>query len=236
MPETMNCVKKLKAGQHVTVVALGDSITEITFHTRGQMNWVGLLSEAIFEAYGAALCTMINAGMCGSTVREALGRLDRDVSRFHPDLVIVSFGMNDAGGGLDDLPTFRDEVRQLIGRIRQSRESEVLIRTPNPIVTVNGLPAPPEQPEVGQPWESRQQPVKAYAQALVELAGELECPVVDHYTLWANSRHPFKHQTANPQGLWFWMSDAIHPGPLGHMMFFRQLAPLFDLDARFPWE
>jgi len=90
---------KLAAGEHVTIVALGDSITEITFHTRGHMNWVGLLSEAILATYGNGVCTLINAGKCGSSYSEALQRLDRDVLRFAPDLVIVALGMNDAGRG-----------------------------------------------------------------------------------------------------------------------------------------
>ncbi len=34
---------KLDAGQQVTVVALADSNTEQTFHTRGALNFVGLL-------------------------------------------------------------------------------------------------------------------------------------------------------------------------------------------------
>ena len=76
---------KLGNGEHVTIVALGDSITEITFHTRGKMNWVGLLSEAIFEEYGNGVCTLINSGKCAGTYAEALTRLEHDVLRFKPD-------------------------------------------------------------------------------------------------------------------------------------------------------
>ncbi len=232
----LKCVEKLKAGQHITIVALGDSVTEITFHTRGHMNWVGLLSEAIFEAYGAGVCTMINSGKCGTTACDALKRLDRDVLRFQPDLVIISFGLNDAYGGLEALPVFRQGISELVRRIREHNGAEILIRTPNPIVTAHGLPLPPEQPQVGRPWNSSKHPVKEYAAALRELAGELACSVVDHYSLWENSEQPFKQSVANPQGLWPRMSDALHPGPLGHRMFFRELAPLFQVAPRFPWE
>ena len=228
-------IGKLRAGEHVTIVALGDSNTELTFHTQGRLNWCGLLGEAIFETYGNGTCTLVNAGKCGSTVRESLTRLDRDALRFSPDLVILALGMNDAGGGLARLETFRTEVREIIGRIRQ-QGAEVLVRTPNPIVVVNGLPPPPEQARPGRAWESAARPVKAYAEALVAVAGEAGCPVVDHYRLWTERAYTAVRPVADPNGLWPRMSDAIHPGYLGHLAFFRELAPLFGVSSRFPWE
>jgi hypothetical protein len=32
------------------------------------------------------------------------------------------------------------------------------------------------------------------------------------------------------------MSDTLHPGPLGHLLFYRQLAPYFGLPEKLPWE
>lgn len=229
-------VEKLKTGKQVTIVAFGDSITEITFHTRGHMNWVGLLSEAIFEKYGNGVCTMINSGKCASSYTDALKRLDNDVLRFKPDLVILAFGMNDAGRGEKYLDTFRNEVRECVSRIRTACGSEILICTPNPIVTVNGLPLPKEQPVPGKPLETINRPLKLYSEALVQLAKELNCPVVDHYTLWTAMEFPPTLPVANPNTLWLRMSDAIHPGYQGHLVFFRELAPFFEVPKYFPWE
>ncbi|MCF6174607.1 MAG: SGNH/GDSL hydrolase family protein [Victivallaceae bacterium] len=229
-------LEKLKAGEHVTIVALGDSITEVTFHTRGRMNWVGLLDEAIFEAYGNGVCTLINAGKCAANFPTSFDRLERDVLRFQPDLVILALGMNDAGTGKAGLHAFKNDVSKVINQIRQSCGSEILIRTPNPVVTVNGLPLPEEQPAVGQAVETQKRPLKMYANALVELAEELNCSCVDHYTLWTEKKFSFKHPVANPGALWSRMSDAIHPGYLGHLAFFRELAPLFEVAKYFPWE
>jgi lysophospholipase L1-like esterase len=229
-------IAKLKAGEHVTIVAFGDSNTEITFHTRGRMNWVGLLAEAIFETYGNGVCTLINSGKCGSRVLEALGRLDRDVLRYRPDLVIVAFGMNDAGRGEAALPAFRDDLRTLVRRIREACGSEILLRTSNPVVTVSGVPLPPEQPHPGRPWDPPERPLAAYARVTVEVAAELGCTCVDHYTLWSRKETWSGLPVADPQGLWMRMGDAIHPGALGHLVFFRELAPLFGVPAHFPWE
>jgi lysophospholipase L1-like esterase len=227
---------KLRSSDHTTIVALGDSITEITFHTRGHMNWVGLLHEAIFETYGNGVCSIINSGKCASSYQEALTRLERDVLRYDPDLVIIAFGMNDAGRGLGYLETFKSEVREMVTAIKDRCGSEILIRTPNPIVTTNGLPLPPEQPMPGRAWESSERPLTEYSAALVELANELGCEVVDHHSLWTNRQFHAAVPVADPTGLWPRMADAIHPGYLGHLAFFRELAPLFDVPRYFPWE
>lgn len=229
-------LEKLKNGKHATIVAFGDSITEATFHTRGRMNWVQLLEEAIFEEYGNGICTMINSGKCASSYREGLSRIERDVLRFNPDLVILAFGMNDAGAGMEGLAAFKEDVRKTVALIREQCGSEILIRTPNPVVIVAGLPMPAKQAEPGKVWDKPERPLKEYAVALVELAAELNCPCVDHYTLWTNEKFTFKHPVANPCGLWPRMGDAIHPGFLGHLAFFRELSPLFKVAKYFPWE
>lgn len=231
-----NTISKLEKGEHVTIVAFGDSITEETFHTRGHMNWVGLLKEAIFETYGNGLCTMINSGKCASSYREGLTRIERDVLRFNPDLVIIAFGMNDAVAGLSGLDEFKVNIRRTVRMIREKCNSEILIMTPNPVVTVNGLPPPPEQQKSGLAWESYNRPLKPYAETLVKLADELDCPVVDHYSLWTGKKFDPKVPVADPCGLWIRMGDAIHPGYAGHLAFFREMAMLFGVPRYFPWE
>jgi len=126
------------------------------------MNWVSLLDEAIFEEYGNGICTAINSGKCGSSYSEGLTRLDRDVLRFTPDLVIIAFGMNDAGRGTDGLENFRKDVRTMVKRIREACGSEILIRTPNPVVAEPGGPYPPGKGP-GDAYDPENRPVKEYA-------------------------------------------------------------------------
>ena len=227
---------KLKNSEHVTVVAFGDSNTEITFHTAGRMNWVGLLDEAIFETYGNGVCTIVNSGKCGSSCQEGLERLDRDVIRYDPDLVILAFGMNDATFGMEYLPKFKSEVEEIVNIICRECGSEILVRTPNPVVTVNGLPLPEGAVSPGKAWQEPEHFLEEYSQALVETAENLKCPVVDHYSLWKDKQFHAEHPVADPNCLWPRMSDPIHPGFLGHLMFFRELAELFDVPKYFPWE
>jgi hypothetical protein len=111
-----------------------------------------------------------------------------------------------------------------------------MIRTPNPVVTVHGLPLPKEQTLPGRSWESELRPLRKYAEALVEVGAEMNCTVVDHYNLWILKTFNPKHPVADSTGLWPRMGDAIHPGYLGHLAFFRELAPLFGVPKYFPWE
>ena len=231
----MRVVEKLRRFEQVTVVALGDSNTELTFHTHGRLNWVGLLATGIFQKYANGVCQMINSGKCGSSYREGLSRLERDVLRFNPDLVIIAFGMNDACRGMEGLPEFEEGVRKTVGLIRERCGSEILIRTSNPVVTVNGLPLP-EGCAIARPWESPRRPLKVYMERLAELARELECPVADHYALWCGAVFPESHPVANPNWLWMRMSDAVHPNEIGHAVFYRELAPFFDVSGVCPWE
>jgi len=215
-------ITKLKRAEHVTIAIIGDSNTAETFHTRGHMSWVSLLNEALFETYGTGVCTLINSAICGTGFGNALAHLDRDVFRYRPDLVIVGYGVMAARQGIGKLEAFKEEMRQLLRALRTGCGAEILVRVPNPCVAVHGVPLPDGQ-QSGRPLINH--PYREYAQAQVEVAREFGCSVVDHFTLWSEARFPYRHPVADPQGLWPRMSDAGHPGALGHAAFFRDLAP-----------
>lgn len=224
-------LEKLEQGRKVTIVALGDSITELTWHTRGHLSWCGYLQEALFEKYGRNRCWVINSGRCGDGAPGGLERLDEDVLRFDPDLVIVSYGMNDQGGPVE---TFREAMHAIIDRVRESCGADVLLRTPNPIVN------PPSEIVLadGQPEavETTGTNVELFARTIVQIADEKQCAVVDHYRQWKKLEALRDLTREEPNQLWLYMSDAVHPGPLGHLAFFRQIAPEFNVSPVFAWE
>lgn len=224
---------KLKSGEKTTIVALGDSITELTFHTRGRHNWCGYLQEALFEAYGRNRCWVINSGRSGETVAEGVKRLDEDVLRFDPDLVIVSYGINEARSPVSP-KAFRNTLIRLIDRIRERRECEVLLRTPNPVVNPTTPTAPMRDQQAGM--ETAGTRVRLFARTIVGVAREKRCAVIDHYTLWKKAESTSDASVEKSSLLWLRMSDPVHPGPLGHLAFFREMAPFFEVARRFPWE
>lgn len=230
-------INKLKNGIHVTIVALGDSITANTLHNRGHMNWVSLLDEAIFETYGEAICTIINSGIPGTSYSTALKRLDRDVLRFDPDLVIIALGMNDGFKGNIYLPEFRKEVRKTIKIIRAKCKSDILIMTPNPIVS-----------DTGGHWSESMSPGEVYdldsrhdeySKALCEIANKENCAIVDHYSAWKDVVFLDKLKAKEMEyqyKLWPRMANSTHPGPLGHLVFYRELSDVLGLPKYFSWE
>jgi lysophospholipase L1-like esterase len=222
----------MRRGEQVTIIALGDSNTELTWHTRDRLNWVGLLQQGLFQTYGRNVARLINAGVCGDTARRAIDRLDRDVLRFEPNLVIVALGMNDAMAGPAGLDAHVQSMRAIVRICRERCGSEILLRTTTPIVP---LPDPTRTDGAAAGRAAPGMSQGLYAARLVELADELDCPVVDHYTLWTERRFD-EYNRESPNALSLYMSDTVHPGPDGHMAMFRDLAPLFDIPARFCWE
>jgi lysophospholipase L1-like esterase len=188
-----------------------------------------LLQEALFETYGRNRARIINAGLCGDTATGALARLEEDALRFQPDLVIIGFGLNDAGSEAS-LPAFESSMRELISRARESG-AEVLLRTPNPIV-VSNQPSQPPAHRPGREWPGTV--VGLFARKIVELGEELGCPVVDHYRAWMEAESDERMEDANH--LWLRMSDAWHPNAVGHLWFFREMAGVFRVRERFGWE
>ena len=217
-------ISKLEAGQQVTIVALGDSNTELTFHTRGHLNWVGLLRVALFQKYGANKVIMINAGRSGESAAGGLNRVESNVLRFSPDLVIICYW----DGKMDDL-------RKIIEQIRSANtETDILLRTPNPIVATNQPKASPPL-TAGKEWPGTN--IGEVAKDIVVLGKELNVPVVDHYTRWVNADTTHDGPpVSDPNILWLRMADAYHPGRFGHVMFFREMAPYFGLEPKLPWE
>lgn len=226
-------MQKLKSGKKVIIVALGDSITELTWHTRGYLSWTGLLQEALFEKYRRNRCFVINSGFCGDNAITARKRIDEDVIRFNPDLVIISFGMNDACN--DPNPEgFHKAMLEIIHKIKAESEADIMLRTPNPIINMPVTPYLPAGQNPAVEMTGAYQGV--YAAEIIKIGKEEDCVVVDHYTEWRKVENLRGTMAEEPNHAWLYMSDPVHPGPLGHMAFYRQLAPYFELPKIFPWE
>ncbi len=88
----------------ITIVAFGDSVThgaladeEINYET---VYW-NRLRNKILQIRDYVPVNVINAGIGGLTAEESLERMDLQVFSHQPDLVIISFGLNDVNGPLE---------------------------------------------------------------------------------------------------------------------------------------
>ena len=78
------------AGQRI--ISFGDSLTYGTGASSG-MDYPSQLTKMISRP-------VINAGLPGDTTASALGRLERDVLAYSPDIVLITLGGNDLKNGI----------------------------------------------------------------------------------------------------------------------------------------
>jgi len=204
--------------RHFTVVTLGDSNTQINRSTRGHLNWAGLLAAGLAEGGADRRFTLINVGQAGDTATGGLQRLERDVIAYRPDLVIISYGMNDH---LEYGPEQTGAaLREIIRRLRaQPGECSILLRTSQPVCDLRR--------REGGVWVS-DAAFDATMEAIRRVAREENVALVDHFALWTAPGDP--HPPA-----WY-CYDGRHPNENGHRRFYAELAPVLRLPAKFRWE
>ncbi len=174
------------------IVCLGDSVTGIYYHTGGRRAWPELLQLALQQALPGQPVQVINAGISGHTTRDGLARLDRDVFLHKPQVVTISFGLND----LTRLSErqFQDGLQTLVQRCRDQQILPVLC-TPNAVLETSGRPIAK---------------LEEYCRVIRETAAELSVPLCDQY---AAGR---RLQTRAPHTWRESLSDEIHPNLDGH--------------------
>ncbi len=185
-------VEKLKSGKPVKVVCFGDSVTGVYYHTGSRRAYTDMLGLALKKAVPAADPTMVNAGISGNTTVNALARIDQDVLKQNPDLVTVMFGLNDMTRV--PLEQYRENLRSIINQCREAG-AEVLLCTPNAVITTSGRPA---------------EKLVKYCEVVREVGREMQVPVCDNYQ---------KLTALRDQNALTWrlmMSDEIHPNMAGH--------------------
>jgi len=229
-------LEKLRAKSPVTIVAVGDSNNVICGHTKGRFNWFHHLNLGLCETFGDGFIYMINSAVCGNTVTKELTRMEQDILRFKPDLVIASFGINDQGMGLGRIDEFRENYRAFIHQV-QGDGAELLLRTPAPKVFGYGYgDALPPGAKQGEPWSGEGGVIGAFSDAIVGLGRESGSVVCDHYGAWMKQEFPAVQPTHSYQGIFCRYADTLHLNAQGHLAMFRELAPHFGVPKHFTYE
>lgn len=199
-PATPKTAARLKTGQPVRVVCFGDSVTGVYYHTGSRRAYTDMLGIALRRLQPEADVTTINAGISGHTTVNGLARMDKDVLAHEPTLVTVMFGLNDMTRV--PLEQYRDNLKTIVARCR-SGGAEVLLCTPNNVITSSGRPT---------------EKLIQYCDVVRAVGRELEVPVCDCY---------HRLDTLRQQDALAWrmlMSDAIHPNMDGHQRIAELLA------------
>jgi acyl-CoA thioesterase-1 len=117
----------------VLIVAFGDSVTQGAMeHSRLDSASVyhRLLQEKLESFFPLTTFSTLNAGVSGDTAHKGLERLERDVLRHEPDLVLIAFGLNDSVGGEERHAEFEADLSVIQNRIRERTQADVMFITP----------------------------------------------------------------------------------------------------------
>ena len=182
----------------VTVAFLGDSVTQGCFEVYkkadGSIETVYEREHAYHTYFNRLLgvlypnvaINVINAGISGDSTLGGYERLERDVLRFNPDLVVVCFGLNDATAGIDGVEQYQDTLRKILGKLQES-EAELIFMTPNMMNTeVSVHLTDPELINIAKVTSNIQNEgiFDRYMDAAKAVCSELEVPVCDCYSKW----------------------------------------------------
>jgi len=124
---------KLKAGKPVSVVTMGDSLTDKRHWANREVCWVDLLRDGLKAVNGSEI-TLVNPAIGGTQLRQNLVLLPRWLGRApEPDLVTFFFGGNDWDAGMRG-EEFTRTCEDAVDRIRRATggQADVLILTANP--------------------------------------------------------------------------------------------------------
>lgn len=126
----------------VTIAFIGDSVTQGCFECyrthSGMFDTVydpnfaysQRVREILNMLYPSAQVNVINSGISGDKATEGIKRFNRDVAAYKPDLVVISYGLNDSVRGIDNIQNYLSAVGTLIDDA-QAIGAEVIFLTQN---------------------------------------------------------------------------------------------------------
>ena len=177
--------KGLETYGPITIVAFGDSVTHGAV-AGGEINYETVYWNRLKQKLNAVRNYMpvnvINAGIGGITAKGSLSRMDAQVLKYEPDLIIVCFGLNDVNGTLDD---YLASLREIFGKGLASG-ADVIFLTPNMLNTyvAEGTEARYLEYAAKTAVMQNEGQMDLYVASAVSLAREMGVTVCDAYSEW----------------------------------------------------
>lgn len=131
----------IRGEKPVTLAFLGDSCTQGCFEchmvTEDRLTTVyeyknaysTRLKEILNILYPNLQVNVINSGIDGGSAVKGLGRIERDILNFNPDLCVVSFLLNDSTHGEKGLDEYRNALKGIFDKLKE-RNIEIIMMLP----------------------------------------------------------------------------------------------------------
>lgn len=174
--------------------------------TDARESYIEHFRNMLIDQFETTSVSVINAGIAGDSIFGMYARLERDVIRCQPDLVLIngSLNWNDAFGDADK---FKQKLRQMIQDIKAKTSADIILLTPNM--------------ELPNPFKGISTLPQRVA-AIRELADEEDVLLADTYAVWeeyARQGHPVEALLAN---------GCNHPSITGHEVYAITLMKLMQ--------
>lgn len=122
--------KDIYQAKPVTIAFLGDSVTQGCFECYFDDNGVQTVfdsksaypmrvKEILNLLYPSTQINIINSGISGDNAPNGNERFDRDVAPYSPDLVVVSFGLNDACKGKSNVSLYTQALKNIFEKVKR---------------------------------------------------------------------------------------------------------------------
>ncbi len=206
----LNIFRNLEKGNPVRVCAFGASNTQ---RRLPGMHWFDYVELGFKQKYGGGAGQFLNAGIGGNTTRDLLGRFERDVAPFRPELTLVTIGGNDIN------PAFSiscEEFKSNLGKIHKCLNgvgSQVIFQTYYACDLV-------------QLDEERRDKMVKLMQIVRETAPELGAELNDNDRRWI----PLREKRHDLYSLL--MEDAMHVNELGNRVIGLDLMRRFGIVSK----
>ncbi len=173
----------------VLIVALGDSVTQGCMEagvTDYRHVYHRVLQAELETRWPGTIFSLINAGVGGQTAAGGQARLERDVIRPQPDLVICGFCLNDCGAGAAGLNDYRQRLLRIAREIKSRTLADLIFLTPNFIASRDNERVAEVHRGFATQLIARQTDgtLAAYVRELRAAAAEVGAPVADVYAAW----------------------------------------------------
>ena len=191
------------------MVVIGDSIAKGACATQKEYSWVYRLAELISQCQEKGI-EMINAGIAGNLISNrskaynhqdagkpsALERYRRDVIENKPDLIVISFGLNDVRCGTP-VDVFIEDMGKMIDVIKKETQGIIVLVN---MYFITGYK------KHGEVWGYADiASTREYNSQIEQYAAENDLLYADVFS-------------AQAQADWVVDADGVHPNNLGHLL------------------
>ncbi|MDR1531310.1 MAG: GDSL-type esterase/lipase family protein [Clostridiales bacterium] len=103
-----------------------------------RQGYVDQFRAMLIGKYGQTCVSVINSGLAGDVILSMEKRLDRDVIRYQPDLVIVNASLN-WPKQCRGTETYKESLLRTVQRLKTETDADIILMTPNMV-----MPSPPD--------------------------------------------------------------------------------------------